>query len=340
MPTTLGFPSRFSLLSQAWKFEYASSAIVAALGIKADRLTKMVAGDTKNLNSKANPTDLNRRLAAHLDRIGVLAAKGVDQSTFISKFGSPDDLDFVQFIASTRPVPIPPSVLALPRRNAEKLLHRLGGLCLFYRLGVEQREEIRSGGRFIKDLPILRRIPAVIEDTGQGFLRYKDSYAWYGTDLEVASATGFIFLIQDHFTIFAEDSESAGISELFLVELRQNAVARAPGDTSGAMYEGVLVMKGDTAVPTACKVLLRRGSDEMQARLAKCQTEDDWQSLARSLERRIYLEDNDQDGIFEFASMQNPNSAVETTDLEPFSGLAYSWYANKLQIRQFKLDIR
>jgi hypothetical protein len=335
----LAFPSRYALLVRAWSFEHASGAIAIALGISADRLSKMASGETKNLNNRASGPTFVQKLADHLEGTGLLAERGVDKATFTARFGASDDLEFIQFVAESRSVPVPPSVRALPRRNAQNLFRRLGGLCFLYRLGVEERNESVRGGRLIKELPVLRRMPAVIEDINEGYLRYRDSYGWYGEDFEVASATGFVFYIKDHFTILAEDSEAGGISELFLAELRQDAI-RVEGDTGGGLYEGVMLMRGDTAVPTACKVLFRQASAAMQKRWESCRTEEDWQALARSLERKFYLEDNDKDGVFEFAAQQNPRSSVETTDMEPFSGLKYSWYANKLQIRNFKLEIR
>jgi hypothetical protein len=335
----LDFPSRYALLVRAWRFEFASSAIASALGISADRLSKMVNGETKNLTNSASRPDLIQKLAAHLDTSGVLAEKEIDKATFTAMFGAPDDLEFIQFIAASRSVPVPPSVRALSRTNAQRLFRRLGGLCLLYRLGIEERRVPVSRGRLIEELPVLRRIPVSIEDINEGHLLYKDSYGWYGADFEVFSATGFMFLIHDHFTIFAEDRDAGGISELFLAQLGQDSV-RAEGDTGGSLYEGVILMKGDTAVPTACKVLLRHTSEEMQERWASCKTEQKWQALARDLERKFYLEDNDNDGVFEFASHQNPKAAVETSDMEALSGLKYSWYANRLQIRNLKLDIR
>jgi hypothetical protein len=336
----LDFPSRYALLVRAWRFEFASGEISGALGISADRLSKMVNGETKNLTNSASRPDLIQKLAAHLEKSGVLAERDVDRGTFTAMFGAPDDLEFIQFIAASRSVPVPPSVRALSRTNAQRVVRRLGGLCLLYRLGIEERRvPVSRGRRFIEELPVLRRIPVSIEDINEGHLLYKDSYGWYGTDFEVFSGTGFMFLIHDHFTIFAEDPDAGGTSELFLAQLRQDSI-RGEGDTGGSLFEGVILMKGDTAVPTACKVLLRHASNEMQKRWANCKTEQEWQALARDLERKFYLDDNDNDGVFEFAGNQNPRAAVETTDMEPLSGLKYSWYANKLQIRNLNLDIR
>lgn len=334
----LAFPSRYALLVRAWRFEFASGAIATALGISADRLSKMASGDTKNLNNRASSPDLIQRLAAHLEESGVLAERKVDRATFTALFGA-DDLEFIRFIAASRRVPVPPSVGALSRTNAQRLFRRLGGLCLLYRLGIEEQRVSVSAGRLINELPVLRRIPVSIEDTNARHLLYKDSYGWYEADFEVLSAAGFMFLIHDHFTIFAEDLDAGGVSELFLAELGQESI-RVEGDTGGSLYEGVILMKGDTEVPTACKMLLRHADEEMQERWANCKTEQEWQALARDLERKFYLEDNDNDGVYEFAANQNPRAAVETTDMEPLSGLKYSWYANRLQIRNLKLDIR
>ena len=334
----LDFPSRYALLVRAWRFEFASGAISSALGISADRLSKMANGETKNLTNSASRSDLIQKLAAHLEKSGVLADRGVDRATFVAMFGAPD-LEFIQFIASSRSVPVPPSVRALSRTNAQRLFRRLGGLCLLYRLGIEERKVPASRGHFIEELPVLRRIPVSIEDINEGHLVYKDSYGWYGADFEVFSAVGFMFLIHDHFTIFAEDRDAGGISELFLAQLGQDPV-RDKRDTGGSLYEGVILMKGDTAVPTACKVLLRHANGEMQERWANCRTEQEWQALARDLERKFYLEDNDNDGVYELAASQNPKAAVETTDVEPLSGLKYSWYVDRLQIRNLTLDIR
>lgn len=335
----LAFPSRYALLVRAWRFEHASGAIATALGIAADRLSKMASGETKNLNNRASGPALIQKLTDHLEGTGVLAERGVDRATFTARFGAPDDLEFIQFVAESRSVPVPPSVRALPRRNAQNLFRRLGGLCLLYRLGIEEERVSVSGGRLIKELPVLRRIPVSTEDINEGYLLYKDSYGWYGADFEVFSAAGFMFLIHDHFTIFAEDRDAGGVSELFLAQLGQESI-RVEGGTGGNLYEGVILMKGDTEVPTACKVLLRHASEDMQERWANCKTEQEWQALARGLERKFYLEDNDKDGVFELAANQNPKASVETTDMEPLSGLKYSWYANRLQIRNLKLDIR
>jgi hypothetical protein len=282
---------------------------------------------------------LIRKLAAHLEETGVLAERRVDQPTFTAKFGAPDDLEFIEFIAASRSLPVPPSVRTLSRTNAHKLFRKVGGLCLLYRLGTELRRESAKDGFFTRERPVLRRIPVAIEDINESHLLYKDSYGWYDADFEVLSAAGSMFLIHDHFTIFAEDIEDGGISELFLAEIGQEPM-KVKGDTGGNLYKGVIVMKGDTAVPTACKVLLRRAAKAMQEEWANCRSEQDWQALARTLERKFYLQDNDEDGRFELAAEQNSKSAVETTDSEPFSGLPYSWYANELQIRPLKLDIR
>ncbi len=217
----------------------------------------MASGHTKNLTNKASRTDLIQRLAAHLERTGELAKRDVDRATFTAKFGAPEDLEFIQFVSESKSVPIPPSVRALSRTNAHRLFRRLGGLCLLYRLGIEERRVSVIGGRLIKELPVLRRIPVSIEDINESHLLYKDSYGWYGADFEILSAAGYVFLIHDHFTIFAEDRDAGGISELFLAELGQDSI-RVEGDAGGSLYEGIILMKGDTAVPTACKVLLRR----------------------------------------------------------------------------------
>jgi hypothetical protein len=334
----LDFPSRYALLVRAWRFEFASSAISSALGISADRLSKMASGETKNLTNSTSRPDLVQKLALHLERSGVLAGRDVDRATFAAMFGA-DDLEFMQFIAASRSVPVPPSVRALSRTHAQRLFRRLGGLCLLYRLGAEERKVPASRGHFVDELPVLRRIPVSIEDIDEGHLLYKDSYGWYGEDFEVFSATGSMFLIHDHFTIFAEDSDDGGVSELFLAQLRQDPI-RDKGDTGGNLHKGIILMKGDAAVPTACKVLLRHANGELQKRWANCRTEQEWQALARDLERKFYLEESAKEGVFEFAANQNPKAAVETTDLEPISGLKYSWYADELKIGSLKLDIR
>lgn len=316
--------------------------MASALGVAPDRLSKMVSGDTKKLAGSASGLELVKRLAAHLDTIGMLAARGLDKATFVAKMDSADDLDFIQLIAQSRTLPIPRGVISTPRRNAEHLIRKIGGLCFLYRLGTEVVQEKVKGSRadvLIRHLPVLRRIPVAIEDSGQTFLLYKDSYSLYGRDPEVFNASGYAFLISDNITIIAEDIEAAGISELFMMQLSLNAV-QEPTDNTGRAYPGVAVMHGDTSVPTACKVLLRHAPRDLQVAFEKCADDSSWQALARTLERKVYLSDNESDDRLGVEDVRDQLAQVEADRREAFTKLPYGWYADYLQLKRYSVDVQ
>ena len=226
---------------------------------------------------------------------------------------------------ATQHLPVLPVVSDIPRRDAEALYQRLGGKCFLYRLGEEERTTRNGDDEEKKLVPVLRRIPVLIEDTGMSYLTYSDSYSFYQEEPADDWAEGYIFYTKECYTIIASDHDTKSITELFLVQLRENPIRREGPllAIETDMYQGVMVMSGDLRVPTACKTLLRRAPEACQAM--------EWKEFARKYELKLDIKEQ-VDGSFDV--YRSKDSKVE------FDGLPYSFYATRLHISDHKIDIR
>ncbi len=258
----------------------------------------------------APPADFLRYLAAIADPGGA-AVRASDASAA----AAPDQ--------PTQDLPILPVVSNITRHDTLALLDRLGGNCLLYRLGEEMRTTRRGDAETSKLVTVLRRIPVRIADTGKSYLTYADSYSFYQEEPALDWADGYIFYTKECYTIVATDHDTKSITELFLVQLREHPIRREGvlKEIETEMYQGAMVMSGDLRVPTACKVLFRRAPDACQ--------DMPWDDFARRYELKLDLKEQ-VDGSYDVRLAKH---RVE------FDGLPFKFYANRLHIREAKIDI-
>jgi hypothetical protein len=217
----LNFGHRLGLLKQAWEFPVNQ------------KLAGYIGGE-KELNHTTvhrwigekggNPRDLAKEeategLSTFFSKEGYFARYDVEQSQFVDAMLG-DDLKFVNFLAgaSKEPLPVPASLQRVDGGKFDALRRKVIGKFLLYRLGVETqrmgRTVIMRGAK-----NVLRRVPVQIED-GDRYLRYSENY--FGN-----KSKGFVFLIDAFITIWGEDADREGFSELFLshITLETNRVA-------------------------------------------------------------------------------------------------------------------
>jgi hypothetical protein len=324
--SALHFPSRFALLVRSWRFQHTTQEITVALETTKDRLAKYTSGEAVKMDEQ-----LGRRkaelLATHLEKTGVLKGRDLSRKEFIEQFWDPDDVKFAHFVVAHHKWPLPVCVQSAPRQNVESLAGRLIGKCFLYRFGVERRRSKQGPDTTVETkVPVLRRIPVSIEDPGENYLTYKDSYGWYGTNYEVASAAGFVFYTKAHICIFAEDVDARKQSDLFMIQLRDGLIDN--NDKQNPLREGIILMNGDLDVPTASKVIMRRVPDSLQNM--------SWDDFVKKGELKVDLRDDDKDGIY---VLQESGKDREMVTDQPLGTKPYSWYANRLQIRKYKLEI-
>ncbi|HEX8223367.1 MAG TPA: hypothetical protein VF605_06085 [Allosphingosinicella sp.] len=213
-------------------------------------------------------------------------------------------------------LPVLPSVSSIPREDAERLFGLLGGKCLLYRLGMDPRTTRRKGSVNTKYVPVLRRIPVLIEDVGKRYLKYRDQYDFYEEEPERDWADGYFFYTKEHYTVVAADYDRHGVIELFLIQIREKPVpAMDP-----AIYQGLMVMHGDMGVPTACKVLFRRAPEDLQQL--------EWDEFTSTCQSKVDLKELPGGGY-----------ALKETTPDATDGAKLAEYANFLQIKKATLDL-
>jgi len=324
MATILNFPSRFALLAKAWSFPTTSQEITKALDLTKDVLGKYANGQSFTLRNPSSTQTLIEKLATHLSDTGELNKHNLTRAAFITAFSQYDDIEFLRLIMPSAPVPS--SVLSAQRSDVQTLIGKMAGYSLMYRLGVEERREaITATEHRVKLVPVLRRIPIRITDTDANFLSYEDQYNWYSNSFEPASAHGFVFYTRSSVCIFAEDLDHKQDADLFMMQVNVNLA-----DKDEPLRDGVIVMAGDSGSPTAGKVILRKIDDHECENL-------DWDDFVKAGEKKIYIQDNDRDGIFELEDTDEDN--VEMLGDTKLGTWKYTDYANALQIRNFKVHI-
>lgn len=220
--------------------------------------------------------------------------------------------------APTHDVPVLTSVASIPREGAEHLYGLLGGKCLLYRLGLEPRSVRRKGHvTGTRNVPVLRRIPVLIEDTGKNYLRYCDQYDFYQEEPEKDWADGYFFYTKEHFTVIAADYDHLGVLELFLMQLKENPVR----GLKYSVFQGLMVMNGDLGVPTACKIMLRQAPQELQGL--------EWEEFANRYQAKIDLKEL-PNGDYQAAGK------IPSEDVD---GPPLNYYANFLQIKNTKIEL-
>ena len=168
-------------------------------------------------------------------------------------------------------------------------------------------------------VPVLRRIPVRMDDIGQNYLIYKDSYSMYSEEPDDDWADGYAFYTKEHFTIIAADYDTKGISELFLIQLKEDPLRGAPA----IIFEGLIVMNGDLKVPTACKVLFRRAPEELQ--------ELSWEEFVKKNELKLDLIEA-ADGTLRVKNARHP--------LEEIDGIPFGFYTSRLQFKGTGIELR
>lgn len=326
--SALHFPSRFALLVRSWGIQHTSTDLTSALGAKKDRLSKFASGDAVKLDEQRGRL-MAEALARYLHRTGALESRGLTEKEFLDEFWYSDDLRFARFVTSRHQWPIPSSVQSAPRQNVLALADRITGKCLLYRLGIERRRIKSDPDTTVENkIPVLRRIPVMIEDHGDAYnyLNYKDSYGWYGATYEAASATGFVFYTKSYICVFAEDIDARKQSDLFMIELRERLMDAS--DLENPLREGVILMKGDLDTPAAAKVILRRAPDAFQT-IA-------WEKFAKQSELKIELQEDREHKTYKV------REGVDTTEVignVRVGSKSLNWYSDFLQIRDQKIDI-
>ena len=203
------------------------------------------------------------------------------------------------------------------------------GNFLLYRLGIDKYRKPDQNNKHVtieSKIPVLRRIPFRVEDTGANYLVYRDAYDWYGADYQRASAFGYVFYTKTHICVFAEDLNARQQSDLFMMQIQDHLLDSS--DEANPLRDGAIVMNGDGNQPTAGKVIVRKVDDEFQAM--------PWEEFSEQAQAKIALDDNDKDGQFEPAP---PDQDAELIGTKRIGSKTYSWYANRLQIRNYKLHI-
>ncbi len=325
----LDFPSRFALLVRSWRINHTSQAIIDTLGIKKDVLSKYVSGDTKNLSNRSSFGNLTKLFALFLEKAGYLKNRNLTQDEFVRRFSDPDDLNFIQFASQQHELPLPKSVRSARRTEIESLANQLTGNFLLYRLGIDKirrQDEKNRNVTLESKLPVLRRIPFQIDDIGTNYLIYRDAYDWYKADPQQASASGYVFYATNHICVFAEDVNDRRQSDLFMMQIQDRLLDSS--DKDNPLRDGVIVMNSDGNQPTGSKVIVRKVSEEFQSM--------PWDEFSKRAQAKIALHDDDVDGQFKLI---DPNEDVEMIGTAPIGSKPYSWYADRLQIRNYKLHI-
>lgn len=303
----LNFGHKLSLLKQAWGFPINP------------KLAKYIGGK-KELNHTTihrwvgekggNPRDLMQEEATDglknfLSEEGYFERFNVEESQFVDAMLG-DDLKFINFLAgaSKEPLPVPTSLQRVDGNKFDALQRKAVGKFLLYRLGFEAR---RVGRTVIMQgaKNVLRRVPVQIED-GERYLKYSESY--FGNE-----SKGFVFLIDAYITIWGEDADRAGFSELFLSHITLET-------NSHGMHDGVIAMDGDMGMPTAYRIVMRRAPDEDQ--------DLSWEEFVSKYEKTVELSDPGGD------------VSLETSSIEREMGVSYQTYVDLLSIEDMKTDLQ
>lgn len=247
-------------------------------------------------------------VAARLDETGYLKNANVTQEELIDALCRSDDVRFSSFISGTSKtqLPIPKSVKKADKRKIESIKGSILGKHILYRLGVE----VKRRGRMVffdgSAKNVLRCVPIQFTEDGSGVV-YQEDY--FGN-----RSAGYALLIDQYLTVWGEDTDQAGFSELFLTHI-------VTEPNHHGLLEGVVAMDGDLGQPTAYRLLFRRASDEDQAL--------DWDTFVRKQQKTVPLKDINGDG-----------APFETAEIEEETGTAYQDYVLQLHIKDMKTDLQ
>jgi hypothetical protein len=316
--TILNYGHRLAILKAAWNFPVNQT------------LADYISGDTEALssgNKRLNPATISRwlgekggkardypeeqtvsGLADFFEAEGYLKDRETTKAAVIAAMKG-DDVEFAKFVAGAAndPLPVPSGVRNINGNGNLRTTAIVGRYCL-YRLGIEAerfgRVVILNG----KEKKVLRRVPVEVTGSATGFLTWRELY-------NGNKSKGFVMVLDQYITVWGEDDNIQGYSELFLAQL-------SPTLNKKGFYEGVIAMDGDVGRPTAYKVLLRRVSDE--------DNNLSWEEFAEKYQDEIELKDIAGDGVLE---------AVED-DVESEFNTKYTDYIKSLQIKPSLIDLQ
>lgn len=308
---------RLGLLKQAWGFPINQGLADAISGNARDKTQEKGRLDYSTVHRWATKGTAPREyseeriaagVAARLDETDILKNANVTQDELIDAMCKSDDVRFTSFIAGTSKtqLPIPESVKKADKRKLNAIKGSILGNHIMYRLGVDVKRKGRMVFFDATARNVLRCVPIKFGENGSGVVYHEEYFG--------LRSSGYTLLIDQYLTIWGEDTDQAGYSELFLAH-----IVTDPNDHG--LLEGVVAMDGDLGQPTAYRALIRRASDKDQAL--------DWDAFVKKQQKTIILKDTNGDG-----------APFETSDVEEETGTAYQDYVLQLQIKAMNTDLQ
>ena len=306
---------RLGLLKKSWGFPINQDLADAISGGGRDETRDRGRLDYSTVHRRAtkgtaprefSDSQIAEGLASFLDSEGRLRALGTSKASLVGALTTADDIRFANYVAdsSQKQLPVPQSVREANGARLAAERDRIVGKFVMYRLGIEVK---RRGRLVVMDSSarnVLRCVPVKIAD-GDSYFDYQEDY--FGN-----RSSGFVLLIDQYLTVWGEDADRVGYSELFLAHIMTE-----PNESG--LLEGVITMDGDLGNPTAYRTLLRRAPDEDQ--------ELDWPEFVKKYEKTIVLTDLDNDNVF------------ETAETEEETDTPYQAYVDQLQIKMMRTDL-
>lgn len=305
----LNFGHRLSLLKQAWGFSI-SADFTTALGrgktISSSTIHKWFSSKGIDRPQHMSAEEATDDLRKFFSEKGYFERFDVKESQFVDAMLDKNDMKFINFLAgaSKEPLPVPASLRRINNDKSDALRRKMLGKFVLYRLGVEARRMGRTViMRGAKN--VLRRVPVQIEN-GERYLKYSESYL--GNE-----SKGFVFLIDTYITVWGEDADREGFSELFLSHITLET-------NDHGMHDGVITMDGDMGIPTAYRIVMRRVPDEDQGI--------SWEKFVEKYEKTVEL------------TAPAGEASLKTDDVEEETNKPYQNYIDLLGIENMKTDLQ
>lgn len=151
---------------------------------------------------------------------------------------------------------------------------------------------------------VLRRVPVQITD-GDGYLTYQEMY-------EGNKAKGFVLLVDENVTIWGEDADREGFSELFWAQIVNNEDGRG-------WREGVILMEGDLGAPTAYRIIVRAVTEDADL---------PWEEFVTKYQATYDI------------NLPNNSDKPNIDDVEEETNTPLQDYVDKLAITKFNVDLQ
>jgi hypothetical protein len=321
MGKILNIPQRFALVSKSWAGAHSSNELAIALDLDAGTLSRWATGRVSRVQGDIDIAVFAEKYGKYLSETGALMRRGLGQKEFVRLFATDDDFEFIRRLI---PVDGPASLKPAGDNNisefAARLMHRLSGHCLLYRLGT--RIERSSSLRKKVDVfyPVLRAVPARIIQTnnGNGFVyneRYQAGARTVRADCQVEADN-------DKVVISGVSSANGTTSSYYLIHLSLPPVTNK--NLPGPVYFGVSSGEGDRGEPSAQRVILHSMTDwDIQDNLG-------WDEFSEQYAGEFPVLDKDNDGRFKLdPKIYLPPDAMEHCN----------WIASKLCLEAGEWEI-